>query len=96
MVMRRPPRRRLLTLIIILHVHQIAVEAEHGVPGGLTPCRSKDEASRQRFAGLPTPQRDHGLSVQGLPEGRGSVGGAEEGRGELFHVGRTAGGGGQC
>ncbi len=93
MMVCRPSPRRLLTLIIILHVHQLAIEAEHGIAGGLTPRRSKDEASRQRFAGLPTSQGDHGLSVKGLPEAGGSVGGAEERRGELFHVGGPAGGG---
>jgi hypothetical protein len=86
-------RSRGLLTLIILHIHQISVEAKHGIPGGLAPSGPEDETSWERFAGLST-QRDHGLSVQGLPEaGGGDSVGAEEWGGELFHVGAAGGGG---
>ena len=70
--------------LVALHIHQVAVEAEHRIAGGLAAGRAEDKASWESLAGLPA-QGEEGLPVVGLAEGRAAAA-AKQGGGELLGV----------
>jgi hypothetical protein len=47
--------------LVILHIHQVPVQPEHGVAGRFAARRPQDKAARQRLARFTTTQRQDRL-----------------------------------